>query len=159
MNREKLNIEILNESVEALTLSLQWLMQSVERCGSIVNKIDFTNPSDFEALEALTARFARTIDILTSKVYRGIDIVEMNKAKTFIAVIEYLEKTGVVTSFQQTKSLRELRNDIVHEYQQVDLNELFRSIYKSSHLLIIDVEKAIQYANKLVKNYKDLEKN
>ncbi len=157
MNKEKVNIELLGESLEALSSSLQWLKQSVDRCASIVKKSEFTDPYDFEALEALTARFARTVDILTGKVYRSIDKVEMNNGKTLIEVIEFLEKTGVVSSFQQTKRLKELRNDIVHEYQQDDLNELFRSIYKSSPLLMEDAEKAIKYASALVNKFREQE--
>ena len=157
MNKKKLTIELLSENVDALYASLQWLKQSVERCSSIVKKTEFTDASDFEALEALTARFARTIDILTSKVYRSIDIVEMHNGKTPIEVIEFLEKIGVISSIHQTKRLKELRNDIVHEYQQADLNELFRSIYKSSSLLVFDAEKAIEYSRTIVDKFKEQE--
>ena len=149
MTKEKVNIELLCESLDALTFSILWFKESVEHCSSIVLKSEFSEPSEFEALEALTARFARTVDILTSKVYRSIDKVEMNNGKTLMEVIEFLEKIGVVTSFQQTKRLKELRNDIVHEYQQQDLYDLFRSIYKSSAILLEDAEKAIKYANAL----------
>lgn len=155
MNKEKVNIELLIESIDTLTFSIQWFKKSVDRCSSIVLKSEFSNPSDFEALETLTARFARSVDILTSKVYRSIDKVEMNNGKTLIEVIEFLEKIGVVTSFQQTKRLKELRNDIVHEYQQDDLNDLFRSIYKSSAILLEDADRAIRYANALISKYSE----
>lgn len=81
----------------------------------------------------------------------------MHNGKTLIEVIDFLEKIGVISSFHQTKRLKELRNDIVHEYQQADLNELFRSIYKSSSILVIDAEKAIDYSRTIVDKFKEQE--
>lgn len=100
-------IEQLQEAAEHLKISLQ-------RCSAIEPHAKEENA--LIELEALTSRFARTIDMLVHKVYRSIDAVEFVEGGTLIDVMNRAEKRKLIDSVQEMRILKDLRNDIAHEY-------------------------------------------
>lgn len=89
------------------------------------------NDDALEALEALAARFARTVDIYTQKIVPGMLGMLEEKHPTFLDRANFLEKIGVVSSADELVQIRGIRNSIAHEYRKSDYQELYREMYKS----------------------------
>ncbi len=101
-------------------------------------------------MEALSARFARTTDILTNKVLRSIIYIEHGEPLTWIDTLIYFEKQGLISTIDELRLIKELRNDIVHEYTFSDLIELFTEVLKQTGLLILIAKNTFQYADKVL---------
>jgi uncharacterized protein YutE (UPF0331/DUF86 family) len=87
-----------------------------------------------DALETLSSRFSRSIDYLISKVLRSIDDVEFENQGALIDVINNAEKRGLIESVEQMREIKEIKNEIVHEYIQVGLQNLFSNVLKKLQL-------------------------
>ena len=116
----------LEENIALLEHSLRSLNYSKNKCENIKLK-DSYSEEDLESLEAMTARFARTSDILTQKVFKGLFLFLQEKPLTFIDSANFLEKIGIIEGAKDILRIRELRNEIAHEYSTFDLNEIFKN--------------------------------
>ncbi len=123
---------ILAENVKALKYSVAWLQRSFDICSETRESQNLT-AEEMDAYESLTARFARTADILFNKVFRSIHYVQEGENRSWLDVLLYMEKTGVLESREEAKLLKELRNDIVHEYAMNDVLDLFKEVYHKHH--------------------------
>lgn len=141
-------INILKENMQSLSESLNWLNRSYGVCG----EFDSNNlsASDFDAMEALTARFARTTDILTNKVLRSINYIEQGESATWIDTLLYFEKQGLISTIDELRLIKELRNDIVHEYSISDLKELFSEVLNQTGLLLSICNSTLEYGERVV---------
>src|SRR3989339_852322 len=95
--------------------------------------------------KALLARFARTSDILTQKVFKSIFVVLQEDIKTFIDGINFLEKIGIVDKADKLLTIRALRNEISHEYSTTELNEIFKNTIKYIPVLLKVVDNTKKY--------------
>jgi len=86
--------------------------------------------------EALTSRLARTTDIFTSKVIKLIFFLNKEYPKTFIDQINLAEKLNLVTDSDKIGEIKELRNQIVHEYVLENINDLYIKAYSLTTELI-----------------------
>lgn len=152
MNGHKSDIQLLLENAKTLKLSLEWLKHSMTLSTGIK---DFENPSieQYDLLESLTARYARVTDILFNKVFRNIARVEMSNATTLLDVLLFMEKTGLVGSVERARYLKELRNDIVHEYFLENINELFENVFNHCHELVSLADRTNELIERLVVKY------
>ena len=62
----------------------------------------------------------------------------------------YLSKKGIVTSVNDIRFLKELRNDIVHEYLLENLNELYENVYKYSPVVLATALATLNYSEELI---------
>lgn len=69
-----------------------------------------------ETLEALTARYSRALDFLTQKLLRSIDRIELSDDGSVLDRINRCKKRGIIRDNINYASLKDLRNQIVHEY-------------------------------------------
>jgi uncharacterized protein YutE (UPF0331/DUF86 family) len=69
-----------------------------------------------ETLVALTSRYARFTDLLFQRLFRTLDQLELIDEGSHIDRLNRMEKRGIFTSANLWQNLRQLRNDIVHEY-------------------------------------------
>ena len=112
---------------------MEWLEHSYQLCITIKNNAtESYNIEDFDKFETLTSRFARTADILIQKIYRSIDLFEM-------------ESTGTLID-----STNDIRNNIAHEYIQEQLFELFKEVVDLTPLLMKYVDTARHYCVKMI---------
>ncbi len=140
---------ILGENVQALKQSAAWLQRSFDICSKTSESRNLT-PEDMDAFEGLTARFARTADLLFNKVFRSIHYLQEGENRSWLDVLLYMEKTGVIQSGEEARLLKELRNDIVHEYALNDILDLFKEVYHQTPLLLKMVDSAITEADKVL---------
>ena len=104
-----------------------------------------------DAFEGLTSRFSRVVDILFSKVFRSITYLEKGESLSWIDSLLLMEKIGVINSTEDARLIKELRNDIVHEYLASDMTQLYREVLVQCPVLFKYAEQAIERANQIKK--------
>jgi uncharacterized protein with HEPN domain len=127
--KRKLLTVQLNENFEALEKSLDVLNYSFRKCKALGEKEEY-EPEEQESFEALTSRFARTSDILTQKVFKSLFALLQENVKTIIDSANILEKLEIVENADDILNIRELRNQIAHEYVEADLISLFMDVMR-----------------------------
>jgi uncharacterized protein with HEPN domain len=118
------------------------LAYSCEKCDAIGEKEEY-DLEEQESFEALTSRFARTSDILTQKVLKTLFILLQENIKTIIDAANFLEKLEVIEKADDLLNIREIRNQIAHEYVDSDIKALF-----------FDVLHYVPEMKKIIKNAK-----
>ena len=142
---KKTSVENLLACKEQLQGGLKWLERSHSQCSSIALDGKFSD-DDFDKLENLTSRFARVTDLLINKVYRAIDRVELKQPGSLIDTINSAEKKKLIDSVDQARTLKDIRNEIAHEYILEDQKLLFNEVMAQTIELIKLSRKAISYS-------------
>ena len=137
-------LSVLREALDRLEDAERWLRRSYRMCRE-VDVEDALSEEDYDALETLTSRFARVSDMLLQKVFRSIDRLEFEESGTLLDALNRAEKRGLIESVDQFRLIRELRNEIAHEYSLDDLSELFRSVLNYTSLLFAMIDKVKAY--------------
>ncbi|MBF0351791.1 MAG: hypothetical protein HQM11_12230 [SAR324 cluster bacterium] len=132
-------IAILHEHLLKLKEAVHWLNRSYGICLDLLNK-EIYSEEDYDHLEALTSRFSRLSDLLLQKIFRSLDEVEFQDRGTLIDVMNRMHKRALIDSVDQVRLIRELRNQIAHEYERTNLIELFQMTMS----LIPNLQKIVQ---------------
>jgi uncharacterized protein YutE (UPF0331/DUF86 family) len=140
--RRKLLLSQLDEHLAALDNASLALVYSFDKCSDIGEKEEY-DLEEQESFEALTSRFARTSDILTQKVFKTLFILLQENIKTIIDAANFLEKLEVIEEANDLLNIREIRNQIAHEYVDSDIKALF-----------FDVLRYVPEMKKIIKNVK-----
>jgi uncharacterized protein with HEPN domain len=122
--RRKLLLSQLDEHLAALDKASIALVYSFDKCSDIGEKEEY-DLEEQESFEALTSRFARTSDILTQKVFKTLFILLQENIKTIIDAANFLEKLELIENADDLLNIREIRNQIAHEYVELDIKALF----------------------------------
>jgi len=120
-------IELLNINWDLLQNSIESLNLSVVKC----RKIGFKHIPTFEEMESfdsLTSKFARTSDIYIQKILRGTWVLLHEPYAPLIDMLNKSEKTGIIYSADKLLEIRELRNQIAHEYIPETVHELVKEV-------------------------------
>jgi hypothetical protein len=83
MKSEALMIRELKEDFNRLDRAVEMLRYSLQQCREIGIKTDYSL-DELDRFESLTSRFARTSDIYTQKIMKGILLILREEAYTFI---------------------------------------------------------------------------
>lgn len=142
------HIAILDENVKALQDSVKWLNRSFTICTDNYKTEDLTDEA-MDAFEGLTSRFSRVADILFSKVFRSIAYLEKGESLSWIDNLLLMEKIGVIDSTEEARFIKELRNDLVHEYLTSDLTQLFTEVSLQCPILLKYANQAVLQANEI----------
>ncbi|MDX1919836.1 MAG: nucleotidyltransferase substrate binding protein [Candidatus Caenarcaniphilales bacterium] len=140
-------LKSLGEAINHLDESIVWLERSFGKCKVLKNKKHFT-PDEFDLLEALTSRFGRTADLLINKVFRSLDAVEFEDKGSAIDIINRAHKRGLFEDIDQIRQIKDLRNEIVHEYKKANLEEIFAQVLEFTPLLLEIAQKTKVYSRK-----------
>ena len=138
---------LMKANLEGMRKSVEWLRRSHAKCVGIGIRTSYS-VDEFDAFENLASRFARTIDIVVNKVFRSIDSMELEDGGTLIDVINRAEKRALIDSAERIRDLKQLRNDIVHEYETDDLQHLFSQTLEATPELFLMAEKAAHYCTR-----------
>jgi uncharacterized protein YutE (UPF0331/DUF86 family) len=144
---KKSSLPLLKENIRNLLVSLDWLQYSYEQCTTIGIKDGYTK-DEFDKFENLTSRYARTCDLLINKVLRGIDAVEFNEPGTIIDAVNRAEKRGLIESADELRGLKDLRNEIAHEYETAGLDDLFSYVLDAAPRLSEIISRVTNYCKK-----------
>jgi hypothetical protein len=143
-------IAILEEHMEALRESVKWLKRSYEICQKL-NAPSEDDPEAMDAFESLTARFGRTTDILFNKVFKSIVFLKEQEYKSWLDMMFFLQKQGILEDVSNARYLKELRNDIVHEYQFSEISEMFEEVLRQTPHLLMLCDKGLEEGETLKK--------
>jgi len=143
---KKINRELLSEQLETLKAALRVLEESYERVGKVLTKkgVQLT-VEERESCEALTARFARLYDFLFQRVFRTLDQIELQDEGTGLDRLNRMEKRNIIESTKLWKELRELRNEIAHEYLIEEFDRALKDAHRHTPVLRYAVEKLLHY--------------
>ncbi|MGQ9643184.1 MAG: hypothetical protein ACUVT3_04945 [Ignavibacterium sp.] len=139
--------KLLKQNIEYLQRQLKWLIRSYELCKTIGLKSVYSE-SEFDNFEILSGRFARTIDFLVRKVFRSIDDLEFEPQGTLIDTVNNALKRNLIPNINLFNTMRDLRNEIVHEYLEEELASTFKDLLELTPYLIEIVNNTIHYSNK-----------
>ena len=136
---EALIMAELKESLAKLDKAIEILKYSLEKSIKIGIKAVYSL-EELDVFENLTSRFARATDIYTQKIMKGIVILLREETETYIDKANLFEKLEVANA-EDLKLMRDLRNEISHEYKLKDITELFQPVVEYTGKLIGVVEK------------------
>ena len=139
--------EYLFETLKDLEDSKKWLKRSYDICHKLGIK-DQYSAEEFDAFENLCSRFSRTSDIILQKTLRGIDKVELEDKGTLIDSINRAHKRGLVSSADKMREIRELRNEISHEYTNRVLKDVFGTVLEFCPVIFEIIDKINQYSER-----------
>ncbi len=142
--------KIFFENLSSLNKSVEWLEKSLQRAKRInVEGTVNLEEEELEILETLSNRFGRTVDLLINKVLRSLDILELEDVGRKLDIVIRAEKRGFVNDYRLLIEMKDLRNELVHEYLQENLLDKFKEVMDRAPLLISVVEKVNDYVRKM----------
>ena len=138
---------ILKENISILHDALNWLERSFNICTKIGTKQNYSE-DEFDAMETLASRFARVSDIVFQKLFRSIDQIELEDKGTLLDAVNRAHQRGLFESVDKMREIRDLRNQIVHEYVKSDLQNVFIDILDFIPLLISICNNIFEYCKR-----------
>lgn len=150
MNADKLLL--LRDELADFEKAADHLRYSLERTRGLLPGKDW-EPEELERLEALASRFSRLSDLLTQRIMRLVDDLELIPASTLLDRIHRAEKRGWVETAGRLVRIRELRNLIAHEYAADKMADIYAAITDLSPELLNVVPKVLAYAHELERSY------
>jgi len=137
----------LSASVEKATAILEHTLEDVKDL-PIKPLVEDYEWEELKDIEVLTARFARLSDIFVKNLLRIIDELELEFEGTIIDSLNRAEKRGHVESAELLIQIRELRNEIAHEYIAQAILDLFETVRGLAPKLIGDCKETLAYCKK-----------
>jgi len=132
---------VLEANRQVLHQALPSFIRSLEKCRSL----ELAGPRSFEveeSFDALTSKFSRVADIFTQKVLKSLVLLTREDAPTFLDRMNLCEKLGVIPSASDLVEVRDLRNQIAHEYLVENLNEVYQDCLDLSERLLLAIHSA-----------------
>lgn len=121
--------ELLQSECTLLRASLETLLLSVAKCKAIGVKPEYTF-EELESYDSLTSKFNRTSDIFTQKVIRTVWMLLHEPFAPFIDMMNKGEKMHLLCSADQMIEIRDLRNQIAHEYIPEAIRDLVPDVFE-----------------------------
>ncbi len=147
MTREEIK-KIFCENLNLLEKNVKWLLKSYEKAKNI-NLDKELSEEDLEVLETLSNRFGRTVNILINKILRGLDILELEDISRKLDIVIRAEKRGFVDDYKILIKMKDLRNELVHEYIQENLIEKFAEVLEYTPKLLDIINKLNSYVKEM----------
>lgn len=128
------NLRLLARNWQLLQNSLHTLNKSVEKAQAIVKQEDYTF-EEMETFDSLTSKFSRTSDIFLQKIIRTVwDLLHEDKMP-LIDILNRAEKLEIIHSAEDMLEIRDIRNQIAHEYIPEAIQELVPDVIDLSKIL------------------------
>lgn len=112
-------------------------------------QIEKLSNEDIAHIDQLIYRFTKLQDAIGQKLFKSVlqSLDEQVFNKAAIDIFNRLEQLGIIEDYEKWKELRELRNELAHEYEE-DLNETaekLNSLIKRKKDLVDFFNKILQY--------------
>lgn len=135
------NLKLLGKKLEHLARMRSYLEHSLGKIDAPLAKlrekgVAALTPEEHETIAAFRIRLADFQEHL-GKAMRGVAIEEEINVDRFGSVLAFMEKIGVIDDLEPWKLIRELRNDVHHQYEDDPevLFQFFSSLAKSAPVL------------------------
>ena len=136
---------LLEENIRLLQKQMNWLKISYEECQHIGLKQAYT-VDEFGKFETLCGRFSRSIDFLIRKFLRTLDAYEFETQGTLVDVVNRAHKRGLFQDIEEIRTIKDIRNTIVHEYIEDELREVFDEMLRYTPKLLEFMSNTLHYA-------------
>jgi hypothetical protein len=148
--REKELKNIFCENLEHFKKSINWLKISYNKCSKIdlSSGFDGLEENEIESLEALSNRFTRAIDILLHKVLKSLDIIELEDVSRSLDIVIRAEKRNLVEDYNYLIELKDLRNELSHEYIEDYIVDKYKEILKNIPAIVLIYKNIVNYSKK-----------
>lgn len=140
-------INLLHSEWELLQAAVSTLKLSVFKCQSIGIKESYSF-EELESFDSLTSKFNRTSDIFTQKVLRSVWMLLHEPFVPFIDMMNKCEKMAILTSADQMIEIRDLRNQIAHEYLPDAIRDLVPEAIELTTSLFENIEECSFFLEK-----------
>jgi uncharacterized protein YutE (UPF0331/DUF86 family) len=140
-------LKLLEENLQQAREAAGHLSVSADRCKDFALLPPFSEEKLIE-LEALTSRFSRLSYILIQKVFKTIERLDGDTPGTVRDRILQAEKKGIISSADTFIEIRDMRNTIAHDYDNLNFNEVVAFVTKSISVLLQAVETSTTYSKK-----------
>lgn len=137
--------ELLQGEWDLLCASLSTLQLSIAKCQSIGQKTSYSF-EELESFDSLTSKFSRTFDIFTQKVMHTLWMLLHEPFVPFIDMVNKGEKISLLHSADAMIEIRDLRNQIAHEYIPEAISDLIPEVTELSS----DLTKNIAYCKQFM---------
>jgi len=144
---KNLQLELLKKELSLLDEAGKTLARSYQRCQEIGDKATYTL-EESDHFEGLTSRFARLSDMLIQKTFRLIETLDLDSPGTVRDRINRAEKKGLISSAQTFIEIRDLRNDIAHEYHTAELHKIYKQVMEWVPAVLQSIENVKKYCNR-----------
>ena len=136
--QDELLVQLLQTEWTLLEASVETLKLSVEKCNSIGLKSEY-NFDEQESFDSLSSKFNRTSDLFTQKVIRTIWMLLHESFVPFIDRMNIGEKMGLLHTANEMIEIRDMRNQIAHEYIPDAIQYLVPEIIEMTRQLIVNI--------------------
>ncbi len=140
-------LKLFCENWKLYLKSIDWLKISLERTKDL-KTLEKWSLEDYEKVETLFSRYSRSVDILINKVLRGLDFLELEEPLRKLDIVIRAEKRGLVDDYNLLIEMKDLRNELAHEYIEEALKNRLEEVIEKSQLLLKITEKIEQYLKK-----------
>jgi len=148
MNKIDLHKIFLSENLEKLDKALQSFKLSLDKCCTIGLKNEYSF-EESETFDSMTSKFARLNDIYVQKILRTVFLLLHEDNKTLIDLANRAENLNMISNADNLLILRDIRNQISHEYEDENLNAIYSEIIESIEPFFADIDKTKAF---IVKN-------
>ena len=139
--------EIFCENLKLFNKSIFWLKKSLQRVKSVENFEKLTE-EQLEIIEALMNRYSRAVDILINKVLRSLDYLELEESSRKLDIVIRAEKRGFVRDYNILIEMKDLRNELAHEYLEERLRDRLEEVISKSRELVEIADEINRYVQK-----------
>ena len=135
-------LPILKQDLKDLDALKKNLEHSYHLCVKIGVKNKYAD-EELDLFENLATRFSRTLSFLINRLFKNLDIVELEDEGLLLEVLEKSRKRGIVETIDELKEMKILSDDLLQEYITKNLETLYKEvfIYTSNLLDIIETTK------------------
>jgi uncharacterized protein YutE (UPF0331/DUF86 family) len=141
--------KIFCENLKLLNKNFSYLLKSYKKAQNVDFSKGELTEDEIEVLEVLSNRFSRTVDMLINKVLRSLDLLELEDTNRKLDIVIRAEKRGFVDSYDLLIELKDLRNELAHEYIQEKLLEKFKEVLEKTPIVADIIAKVNEYSTKM----------
>ena len=124
---------------DLLQRSLMSLQQSSDKTHLLLRQSEFSF-EELESIDSLTPKFIRTSDIYLQKVLCSIWMLLREDTVPLIDLLNRAEKLMIIVSAEELLQMRDIRNQIAHEYLPEAVPELASEVVALTTLLQKNIE-------------------
>lgn len=139
LNQNQALADLLQAEWDLLEAAVETLQLSIEKCKAIGQKENYSF-EELESFDSLTSKFNRTSDIFTQKVMRTVWMLLHEPFIPFIDMANKAEKMEILQSADAIIEIRDLRNQIAHEYIPEAIRDLVPEVIELTVLLLENME-------------------
>ena len=120
------------------------LRQSRDKTHQLLQQSEFSF-EELESIDSLTSKFSRTSDIYLQKVLRSIWMLLREDTVPLIDLLNRVEKLMIIVSAEELLQMRDIRNQIAHEYLPEAVPELASEVVVMTTLLQKNIEQTERF--------------